>query len=161
MLRKDRPQASLPPPPPPKPQASLVRHNNITRGKLQSVQGDYLKALTSDFAILFTNWCNMKSNSWKKYGLISHENHNHIIDGFKHCVLVIIPWSFYRSNTTTIRHINCTTWDDHTAPSDTAAAMEIMKEISKCGSDRPILVHCSAGVGRTCTLIGERYVYDY
>lgn len=58
------------------------------------------------------------------------------------------------SNTTTIRHINCTTWDDHTAPSDTAAAMEIMKEISKCGSDRPILVHCSAGVGRTCTLIG-------
>lgn len=53
-----------------------------------------------------------------------------------------------------VRHVQCTTWPDHSAPLDAAAALEIHKEISNSPPSHPILVHCSAGVGRTCAVVG-------
>lgn len=49
-----------------------------------------------------------------------------------------------------------TSWPDHGVPKDTAVLLELQKILGrfmkKCPS-MPVLIHCSAGVGRTGTLI--------
>ncbi|KAK6749933.1 hypothetical protein RB195_002130 [Necator americanus] len=53
-----------------------------------------------------------------------------------------------------LRHLQYTNWVDHLAPKDTHGVIELHRELSKSPEGRPIVVHCSAGVGRTCTLVG-------
>ncbi|EYB89448.1 hypothetical protein Y032_0232g3063 [Ancylostoma ceylanicum] len=55
----------------------------------------------------------------------------------------------------TMRHLQCTSWPDQSAPRNSLEVIGIHKEILKVPRENPIVVHCSAGVGRTCTLIGE------
>ncbi|KAK6749935.1 hypothetical protein RB195_002131 [Necator americanus] len=54
----------------------------------------------------------------------------------------------------TLRHLHCTTWPDHSAPQSTLEVIALHKEISKSPRENPIIIHCSAGIGRTCTLMG-------
>ncbi|VDK47479.1 unnamed protein product [Cylicostephanus goldi] len=54
-----------------------------------------------------------------------------------------------------LRHIQYKKWPDHSAPSDTVGAVELHRLIRNCPKGHPIVVHCSAGIGRTCTLIGN------
>ncbi|CAJ0602146.1 unnamed protein product [Cylicocyclus nassatus] len=59
-----------------------------------------------------------------------------------------------------VRHIQYKKWPDHSAPSDTVGAVELHREIRNCPKGHPIVVHCSAGIGRTCTLIGVELLLE-
>uniref|UniRef100_A0A2P2LCC2 Uncharacterized protein MANES_18G099100 n=1 Tax=Rhizophora mucronata TaxID=61149 RepID=A0A2P2LCC2_RHIMU len=51
-----------------------------------------------------------------------------------------------------VLHIHCPEWPDHGVPDDTLAVREILKRIYPVQpSLGPIVVHCSAGIGRTGT----------
>ncbi|XGW32060.1 hypothetical protein V3C99_010329 [Haemonchus contortus] len=54
----------------------------------------------------------------------------------------------------TLCHIHCTTWPDHSAPKECGSVIAIHRLLWKNGTCSPIVVHCSAGIGRTCTLVG-------
>lgn len=45
-------------------------------------------------------------------------------------------------------------WPDHGVPESAASFDELLSVIKNCVTTSPILVHCSAGIGRTGTLIG-------
>ncbi|XP_030622917.1 receptor-type tyrosine-protein phosphatase eta [Chanos chanos] len=57
----------------------------------------------------------------------------------------------------TVRHFHFTAWPDHGVPAGTEALIQfralVRQHIETCGSSAPTVVHCSAGVGRTGTLI--------
>ncbi|KAL6740209.1 hypothetical protein Aduo_013587 [Ancylostoma duodenale] len=53
-----------------------------------------------------------------------------------------------------IKHIHFTKWPDHSAPVDVDGIIELHRELLNNPSIGPVLVHCSAGVGRTCTFVG-------
>ena len=57
-----------------------------------------------------------------------------------------------------VTHLQTKKWADLTAPADTKIMLDMvqaLRAISKArDSQEPILVHCSAGVGRTGTFIG-------
>lgn len=62
--------------------------------------------------------------------------------------------------TRTLKHFLYTAWPDHGVP-DTATEMLSFRHTVKANYDdtKPLLVHCSAGVGRTGTFIGlDRYL---
>ncbi|WKY05123.1 hypothetical protein Q1695_005833 [Nippostrongylus brasiliensis] len=59
-----------------------------------------------------------------------------------------------KDSSVTVRHIHCTTWEDHSTPVNPAAAIEIINELQSNPQGHPSIIHCSAGVGRTCTLLG-------
>ncbi|XP_064178165.1 receptor-type tyrosine-protein phosphatase H-like isoform X3 [Anguilla rostrata] len=69
---------------------------------------------------------------------------------------------FVVTNTSTsevrsVQHFHFTAWPDHGVPDGTTALMQfrglVRQHIECCGSAGPTVVHCSAGVGRTGTLI--------
>ncbi|GMS89737.1 hypothetical protein PENTCL1PPCAC_11912, partial [Pristionchus entomophagus] len=57
----------------------------------------------------------------------------------------------------TIQHIYCDSWPDQLAPSDPAIIIKIWNYIKANRDTGPVVVHCSAGVGRTATFIGISY----
>lgn len=67
----------------------------------------------------------------------------------------------YQGNTTSIKHWWFNTWPDHDVPRDetgqvyTESLLNLVNAVKKSESDpeAPVLVHCSAGVGRTGTFI--------
>ncbi|PIO69865.1 Protein-tyrosine phosphatase [Teladorsagia circumcincta] len=59
-----------------------------------------------------------------------------------------------------VRHLQYTSWPDHSSPIKTDAALELHREISACRPEHPILIHCSAGVGRSCTLVGVEMMLE-
>ena len=55
-----------------------------------------------------------------------------------------------------VTQFHYTVWPDHGVPSNTSAMLNIIKRIRKLhpySDPQPLLVHCSAGVGRTGTFI--------
>ncbi|KAG7492102.1 hypothetical protein MATL_G00011070 [Megalops atlanticus] len=56
-----------------------------------------------------------------------------------------------------VKHFHFTAWPDHGVPDGTSALIQfrglVRNHIESCGSVGPTVVHCSAGVGRTGTLI--------
>ncbi|VDO29243.1 unnamed protein product [Haemonchus placei] len=59
-----------------------------------------------------------------------------------------------------VRHIQYTEWPDHSAPLKTAGALEIHREIFNNPRQYPLIIHCSAGVGRTCTIVGAELMLE-
>ena len=57
-----------------------------------------------------------------------------------------------------VTHLQTKKWADLTAPEDTRIMLDMVQAISTISNAKdnpePILVHCSAGVGRTGTFIG-------
>ncbi|KAF8359134.1 hypothetical protein PRIPAC_94129 [Pristionchus pacificus] len=56
-----------------------------------------------------------------------------------------------------VQHIFCDSWPDKLAPSDPATIIKIWNYVKANRGSGPIVVHCSAGVGRTATFIGLSY----
>ena len=54
-----------------------------------------------------------------------------------------------------VQHLDHTSWPDHGVPSSPRALLELVAELRRLTADRPCLVHCSAGVGRTGTTIAS------
>ncbi|CAF1262922.1 unnamed protein product [Didymodactylos carnosus] len=61
----------------------------------------------------------------------------------------------YTDQSLTVYHCHFTKWPDHGVPSGTGAALEFLEKVrtfhQKTNSKSPIVVHCSAGIGRTGT----------
>ncbi|XP_061088124.1 receptor-type tyrosine-protein phosphatase H-like [Conger conger] len=61
------------------------------------------------------------------------------------------------SEVRSIQHFHFTAWPDHGVPDGTTALIQfrglVRQHIESCGSAGPTVVHCSAGVGRTGTLL--------
>ena len=60
--------------------------------------------------------------------------------------------------------LECTTWPENEAPSDTITFLDMIDQSEEILEDWPgtMLVHCSAGVGRTGTFIGlYKLIKDY
>ncbi|XP_071952014.1 tyrosine-protein phosphatase non-receptor type 13-like isoform X2 [Antedon mediterranea] len=52
-----------------------------------------------------------------------------------------------------VSHLNLTTWPDHGVPATSIHLLRYIKYMRKIHQMGPIVVHCSAGIGRTGTLI--------
>ncbi|XP_033862960.3 tyrosine-protein phosphatase non-receptor type 18-like isoform X1 [Acipenser ruthenus] len=67
-----------------------------------------------------------------------------------------------RGEIRTLSHFQYTAWPDHGIPSDCDRILDMMEDVhSRQGSDTaPILVHCSAGCGRTGVICAVDYVRD-
>jgi len=52
-----------------------------------------------------------------------------------------------------VTHIQYTAWPDHGVPSSDKEFMEFVSEVRQVRGLEPIIVHCSAGIGRTGVLI--------
>ena len=64
------------------------------------------------------------------------------------------------SNIKNILQLQLTTWDDHTAPiNNYNRIIKIINFIDKSKKNGPVVVHCSAGVGRTGTFISIYNLY--
>lgn len=68
---------------------------------------------------------------------------------------IISHWTVEdRGESFELQHVQCTSWEDHSAPDNTLAVIEVLREILKSSREHTIVVHCSGGIGRTCTLVG-------
>ncbi|KAF1758922.1 hypothetical protein GCK72_015382 [Caenorhabditis remanei] len=56
--------------------------------------------------------------------------------------------------THTVQHFQYQNWRDYSAPVSTSSAITLYKTFKQLKLIGPPIVHCSAGVGRTCTFIG-------
>ena len=64
----------------------------------------------------------------------------------------------------TVEQLQCTMWPDMEAPKDTKTLLDLFDSSEETLLDSPgtVLVHCSAGVGRTGTYIGLfKLIQDY
>ena len=56
----------------------------------------------------------------------------------------------------TVKHLHYTAWPDHGVPQNAMSLISFICRVRKLhppSSEQPLLVHCSAGVGRTSTFI--------
>ena len=67
----------------------------------------------------------------------------------------------------TIYQFHFTSWPDHRVPQDPGCVLNFLEEVNKCqeliikeGETGPIVVHCSAGIGRTGTFIVIDMIID-
>ncbi|XP_046582364.1 uncharacterized protein LOC124289762 [Haliotis rubra] len=61
-----------------------------------------------------------------------------------------------------IRQFHFTSWPDHGVPGETTAILDFHRVVkdTKTDSSGPLLIHCSAGIGRTGTFIALDYLLD-
>lgn len=70
-----------------------------------------------------------------------------------------------RGSNRTITHYQYTSWPDHGLPVSTTAFLELVRMVDRQKKTGPVVVHCSAGIGRSgtfCTVhsIIAKYRYD-
>uniref|UniRef100_A0A1I8AJ26 Protein-tyrosine-phosphatase n=1 Tax=Steinernema glaseri TaxID=37863 RepID=A0A1I8AJ26_9BILA len=58
----------------------------------------------------------------------------------------------------TITHIHWQSWPDHGVPSNDLSPLVLLQRVRQ--SQFPIVVHCSAGVGRTGSVVAIEYVLE-
>lgn len=61
----------------------------------------------------------------------------------------------FRGHTMTVHHFAYLVWPDHTAPFSPAPMVGCLKLCRQLAGSQPITVHCSAGIGRSATFIGN------
>uniref|UniRef100_A0A7E4UUD4 Protein-tyrosine phosphatase n=1 Tax=Panagrellus redivivus TaxID=6233 RepID=A0A7E4UUD4_PANRE len=90
----------------------------------------------------------------------------YVITNFMHadCEIDTVKWSVLEvvsaRRKVLIHHFRWSDWPDHLAPLDPGIIIELMA-LSKAKSDvRPIVVHCSAGIGRTGTFVGLEFANE-
>ncbi|KAK6014792.1 Protein-tyrosine phosphatase, partial [Ostertagia ostertagi] len=75
-------------------------------------------------------------------------------NSIKHLVLSVKK---DRKFTLDVHHLSCSEWPDHTAPFEAGPIVNMMKMARVLAKGNPIIVHCSAGIGRSATFIGIDY----
>ncbi|KAF2347158.1 PTP type protein phosphatase [Trinorchestia longiramus] len=60
-----------------------------------------------------------------------------------------------------VSHYHFTKWPDHGVPAETLTLSQMLKHIATSHVDLNAVVHCSAGIGRTGTVIYDLICYDY
>ncbi|XP_076080778.1 receptor-type tyrosine-protein phosphatase alpha-like isoform X6 [Mytilus galloprovincialis] len=59
-----------------------------------------------------------------------------------------------------VKHLQFTSWPDRDVPKYVTTLVEFHSKVNSLRHEGPLLVHCSAGVGRTGTFIGLDYLMD-
>ncbi|XGW31737.1 hypothetical protein V3C99_010139 [Haemonchus contortus] len=88
------------------------------------------------------------------YRVYLKETRPNISVSVKHLVLSVKKDRKYSLD---VHHLSCTEWPDHTAPFDAGPIVRMMKMARLLAKGNPIIVHCSAGIGRSATFIGIDY----
>ncbi|CAD6187887.1 unnamed protein product [Caenorhabditis auriculariae] len=97
----------------------------------------------------------MKSD-YEKYGqykVIKKGLKQSNIDNVKYRVLDVEK----NGKSLTVHHFSYTSWPDHIAPTSPTFAVQLHRLARQKANGGPIVVHCSAGIGRTATFIGIDY----
>ncbi|CAO4375832.1 unnamed protein product [Caenorhabditis nigoni] len=63
-----------------------------------------------------------------------------------------------KKTTRRVTHYQYLNWPDHSIPDDHVTSLALMDLVKD--SKKPIIVHCSAGIGRTMSFIGLQFVYE-
>ncbi|CAD5125244.1 DgyrCDS13486 [Dimorphilus gyrociliatus] len=58
----------------------------------------------------------------------------------------------------TIKHFHYTTWPDHGVPTSAVPLIEFHRKVREYEPSKPLVIHCSAGVGRTGAFISLDYL---
>lgn len=66
--------------------------------------------------------------------------------------------SFGAGQTMSVRHLHWTDWPDRGVPPCKLTSLELLSAVR--GSRVPIVVHCSAGIGRTGTIVAIEYILE-
>ncbi|CAG9532737.1 unnamed protein product, partial [Cercopithifilaria johnstoni] len=66
----------------------------------------------------------------------------------------------YSNKTQEVTHIAYTGWPDHSVPDSPVTCCEIYTLLHKYYGKKPIIVHCSAGVGRTGTFVAVEMIME-
>ncbi|CAL2029689.1 unnamed protein product [Caenorhabditis brenneri] len=64
----------------------------------------------------------------------------------------------YSGQTMSVRHLHWTDWPDRGVPPCKLTSLELLSAVR--GSKVPIVVHCSAGIGRTGTIVAIEYILE-
>lgn len=64
----------------------------------------------------------------------------------------------FGGQTMTVRHLHWTDWPDRGVPPCKLTSLELLSAVR--GSKVPIVVHCSAGIGRTGTIVAIEYILE-
>ncbi|CAD5218680.1 unnamed protein product [Bursaphelenchus okinawaensis] len=64
----------------------------------------------------------------------------------------------FKEKTSTVTHILYTGWPDHSVPESVGTCREVRNMVHKLYEKKPIVVHCSAGIGRTGTFVAAEMV---
>uniref|UniRef100_A0A1I7T3F2 Protein-tyrosine phosphatase n=1 Tax=Caenorhabditis tropicalis TaxID=1561998 RepID=A0A1I7T3F2_9PELO len=64
----------------------------------------------------------------------------------------------FNGQTMTVRHLHWTDWPDRGVPPCKLTSLELLSAVR--GSRVPIVVHCSAGIGRTGTIVAIEYILE-
>ena len=140
-----------------------------TQGPLNSTIEDFWEMCFHYNVNIIVMLCNLIENGrekcanyWeanlRKYKLIKTGNENLIVDGLIIRNFQIVDKT--SNNYKNIMQIHLTTWDDHTAPISNYNKIKFMIDlIDRNKKNSPVVVHCSAGVGRTGTFISLYNLY--
>ncbi|PIC37426.1 hypothetical protein B9Z55_016059 [Caenorhabditis nigoni] len=63
-----------------------------------------------------------------------------------------------KKTTRRVTHYQYLNWPDHSIPDDHVTSLALIDLVKD--SKKPIIVHCSAGIGRTMSFIGLQFVYE-
>ena len=91
---------------------------------------------------------------------ISRINDEKTIEPGLICRVLTVQKKGINNREKTVFQIHLQTWDDHTAPKENyGKIIRMIDLIDKNRNNSPIVVHCSAGVGRTGTFISMYNLY--
>ena len=147
-----------------------TRYFIATQGPLKSTIEDFWEMCFFYDVNLIIMLCKLKENNlekcvnyWEnntnKYQIIKTNNDIMIDNG-----LIIREFQIVNKVNSTSKNIvqvHLTSWDDHTAPiSNYVKIIKIINLVDKLRKNSPVVVHCSAGVGRTGTFISLYNLYN-
>ena len=140
-----------------------------TQGPLKYTVEDFWEMIFNNDVKIIVMLCNLVENNsekcanyWEenisKYEIIKTSNDTPIDQG-----LIVRRFQLYNKKnyeSKNIIQIHLTTWNDHTAPSSNYyKIIKIINLVDKCKQNSPVVVHCSAGVGRTGTFLSIYNLY--
>ena len=143
-----------------------INHFIATQGPLDSTIDDFWDMCFNYNVKVIVMLCKLKENErekcanyWesnlKKYKLIKSNDEKSIDEGLIIRNFKMVKKDGPNFNSKDIIQIHLTTWDDHTAPTSNFNKIQIIIDfVDKFKKNSPVVVHCSAGVGRTGTFIG-------
>ncbi|KAK6041819.1 Protein-tyrosine phosphatase, partial [Cooperia oncophora] len=125
---------------------NLKRHCNailfspFTKGPIQETILDFWHMIFTEKGTVIVMLCAFKEGNNEKCALYHPKNKNE-------CGKVSLD----------VHHLACTEWPDHTAPFEPGPIVGMMRLARELAKGNPIIVHCSAGIGRSATFVGTAY----
>ncbi|VDN94819.1 unnamed protein product [Brugia pahangi] len=76
------------------------------------------------------------------------------------CQIMSVRLEYYRGDTHQVYHYRLLNWPDRSSPRSGAPIVTLITKLKILNEKGPIVVHCSAGIGRTGTLCAVDYAID-